>query len=142
MVLLDVNVLVALLDANHIHHSAAALWFSANRAAGWATCPITENGVLRTLSRPGYSDIYRDFSDLRDVLVELCSDGYHTFWHDAVTLRDDRLPLTGVTSRNSTDIYLLALAVSNRGSLATFDQRIPAAALGGAGVEALKLIPT
>ena len=50
--LLDVNVLVALFDPDHVHHEAAHVWFAATRGAGWATCPLTENGVVRVLSNP------------------------------------------------------------------------------------------
>ena len=39
--LLDVNVLVALFDPMHSNHEAAHEWFAENRAAGWATCPLT-----------------------------------------------------------------------------------------------------
>lgn len=50
--LLDVNVLVALFDPDHVHHEAAQAWFSANRLHGWATCPLTENRLVRILSHP------------------------------------------------------------------------------------------
>lgn len=53
--LLDVNVLIALLDANHCSHGAALCWLAANAARGWASCPITQNGCVRTMSHPGYS---------------------------------------------------------------------------------------
>ena len=45
--LLDVNVLIALLDAEHVHHDAAREWMRENIRHGWATCPITQNGCLR-----------------------------------------------------------------------------------------------
>jgi len=45
--LLDVNVLVALLDADHVHHLAAREWLAREGHAGWASCPITQNGCLR-----------------------------------------------------------------------------------------------
>lgn len=48
--LLDVNVLVALFDPGHVHHEPAHEWFAANRSAGWATCPLTGNGLVRILS--------------------------------------------------------------------------------------------
>ena len=35
--LLDVNVLIALLDADHIHHHRARDWLEANESSGWAT---------------------------------------------------------------------------------------------------------
>ena len=52
--LLDVNVLVALLDAAHVHHRRAATWLGRNLGAGWASCPLTQNGCLRILSSPSY----------------------------------------------------------------------------------------
>jgi hypothetical protein len=49
--LLDVNVSVALFDTEHLHHEAAHRWLEANRRCGWATCPLTENGLIRILSQ-------------------------------------------------------------------------------------------
>jgi predicted nucleic acid-binding protein len=48
--LLDINVLVALFDPDHVHHDAAHQWLSRERRYGWATCPISENGLVRILS--------------------------------------------------------------------------------------------
>ncbi len=45
--LLDVNVLIALIDANHVHHDRAHQWFAAEGIHAWATCATTENGLLR-----------------------------------------------------------------------------------------------
>ncbi|HKC25464.1 MAG TPA: VapC toxin family PIN domain ribonuclease, partial [Thermoanaerobaculia bacterium] len=42
--LLDVNLLIALFDAAHVHHTPAQAWLARNRSLGWATCPITQNG--------------------------------------------------------------------------------------------------
>jgi hypothetical protein len=52
--LLDVNVLIALLDRRHVHHEAAHCWFAMAQADGWATCPLTQNAVLRILGQPRY----------------------------------------------------------------------------------------
>jgi predicted nucleic acid-binding protein len=52
--LLDVNVLIALIDPTHISHAAAHEWFQREGASRWATCPITENGVLRIVGDPRY----------------------------------------------------------------------------------------
>lgn len=41
--LLDVNVLVALIDPNHVGHEAAHHWFETEGGKAWATCPINEN---------------------------------------------------------------------------------------------------
>jgi len=52
--LLDVNVLIALLDASHVSHGEAMAWFTANAASGWASCPITQNGCVRIMSSSAY----------------------------------------------------------------------------------------
>jgi predicted nucleic acid-binding protein len=52
--LLDINVLVALFDADHVHHDFAHDWFTDHHERGWATCPITENGFIRVVSNPKY----------------------------------------------------------------------------------------
>lgn len=52
--LLDVNVLVALLVPEHQHHDAAIEWFAAEANQGWATCAVTELGVIRVCAQlPG-----------------------------------------------------------------------------------------
>ena len=52
--LLDVNVLIALLDAGHMHHAVATQWLSEHLDAGWASCPLTQNGCIRILSQTAY----------------------------------------------------------------------------------------
>ena len=47
--LLDVNVLIALCDPNHVHHERGRSWFLSPDCDAWATCPITENGLVRIL---------------------------------------------------------------------------------------------
>jgi uncharacterized protein len=47
--LLDVNVLAALLDSAHCHHQLVQTWFLAEQKQGWATCPITENGLVHVI---------------------------------------------------------------------------------------------
>ena len=45
--LLDVNVLIALLDAGHVHHTRASQWLISEIGHGWASCPLTQNGCVR-----------------------------------------------------------------------------------------------
>ena len=54
--LLDVNVLIALLDDQHLHHAIAKRWFVEHLELGWATCPLSQNGCARILSQPAYSN--------------------------------------------------------------------------------------
>ena len=49
--LLDVNVLIALLDADHVSHHEARAWFAAHASLGWASCAITQNGCICHRSR-------------------------------------------------------------------------------------------
>jgi toxin-antitoxin system PIN domain toxin len=140
--LLDVNVLVALFDPDHVHHEVAHDWFARHREHGWATCPLTENGFVRIVSNPAYG-----FEGLRadaalTLLKTFLGTGGHAFWRDALSLTDERLfDLTLATGhRQVTDIYLLGLATAREGCLVTFDRSIPRAAVKGAGPEALCLI--
>jgi toxin-antitoxin system PIN domain toxin len=139
--LLDVNVLVALFHPDHIYHDAAHAWFAANRNRGWATCPLTENGVLRVLANSATFGDHHSSASVRSRLDALCSSEEHVFWPDTVSFRDEHLfNLSGVSHRQIADIYLLGLAVSNGGRLATFDRRISIEAVTNARRESLELI--
>ena len=140
--LLDVNVLVALFDGAHTHHEVAHEWFAGQREHGWATCPLTENGVVRILSNPAYPG---RGTTLRDSLARLGafrSSGHHSFWPDEVSLCEDGLydPTHIAGNRQLTDVYLLGLAVHRGGSLATFDSRMRRESVRGARAEHLALI--
>lgn len=141
--LLDVNVLVALFDPDHVHHEAAHRWFAENRESGWASCPLTENGAVRILSNPAYSGA----TETTDVVVRrlsaFCASGEHAFWEDSVSIRDERVfkrPLP-ISHRQLTDVYLLGLAKARGGRLATFDRHIPLSAIIRGGAGDLELIP-
>jgi toxin-antitoxin system PIN domain toxin len=123
--LLDVNVLIALLDADHASHEPAFTWFAANAKYGWASCPITQNGCVRIMSHPGYPGAY-SVSEIVQRLHRASVDRVHEFWPDDVSLLDEQLiDTTRVHGpRQLTDVYLLALAVSRGGVLVTFDRTI------------------
>jgi uncharacterized protein len=56
-VLLDVNVLVALLWPAHTMNPVATEWFESLAAEkkAWATCALTQAGAVRVLSNPALS---------------------------------------------------------------------------------------
>jgi toxin-antitoxin system PIN domain toxin len=140
--LLDVNVLVALFDPDHVHHEMAHQWFSANRHYGWASCPLTENGLIRVLSNAAYTGAHETTLAIRRRLDSFCSSGEHSFWPDQLSLRDEsRFKLSGVTHGQITDVYLLGLAMEMGGRLATFDRRIPLMAAIRADQKQLEIIP-
>lgn len=132
--LLDVNVLVALFDPAHAHHETAHRWFGPNRASGWATCPLTENGLVRVISNPSYPGRRTTVQDAIQRLTGFRESGDHTFWPDSASLCDRQRmrPAHLLGHRQLTDVYLLALAVEHEGQLATLDRSIPLAAVGGA----------
>lgn len=140
--LLDVNVLVALFDPDHVHHDLAHDWFAGNRAAGWATCPITENGFVRVLSNPAYGSRITRPDELVTRLKKFCASGHHRFWTDVVSLRDDHLFNVAFVAghRQLTDIYLLGLAAKMHGRLVTFDAGIPLKAVIGASSSTLEVV--
>ncbi len=48
--LLDINVVIALLDQGHVLHHPAVRWLERELEHGWASCPITQNGVVRIMA--------------------------------------------------------------------------------------------
>lgn len=139
--LLDVNVLIALIDPAHVQHDRAHEWFAAKGRSGWATCPLTQNGVLRIVGHPRYPSSPGTPAAVADLLTVLLASGGHEFWPDNTTLLDPERVDTSrlLDSAQITDSYLLALACARGGKLATFDRRIVSSAVTG-GSRALHLI--
>jgi toxin-antitoxin system PIN domain toxin len=132
--LLDVNVLIALFDPAHVHHDRAHEWFGRNRKNGWASCPVTIRGCIRVLSSPAYPTVETSPSEVIAHLRVLCQDSHHESWPDSVSLLEETLFRCGMISSLGalTDIYLLGLAVSRHGKLATFDGSISLSPVVGA----------
>ena len=132
--LLDVNVLIALLDADHLHHARAAAWLSENIAAGWASCAITQNGCVRIMSQPGYPNALPT-ARVAQRLREATETGHHLFVPGDVSLLDERRFDTDelLGHRQVTDAYLLGLALQHRLRFVTFDAILPKRVVRGAG---------
>jgi toxin-antitoxin system PIN domain toxin len=131
--LLDVNVLIALLDEQHVHHHVARTWFSANISAGWASCALTQLGCIRVMGNTRYTSP-RPAAQIALRLAAATRTSHHEFWNaDLDPLASSEIDWSGILSaRHTTDVYLLALAVAREGRLVTFDQHIPARAVRGA----------
>jgi toxin-antitoxin system PIN domain toxin len=130
--LLDVNVIIALLDPDHAFHERAHDWWAVNFKRGWASCPLTENGTVRVMSNPNYSEKTRFTpGDLIGRLRKFAAQSNHEFWADEISLRDEKIFATERIhgSRQVTDLYLLALATKHQGRLVTFDKGIPLSAV-------------
>lgn len=139
--LLDVNVLIALIDPAHVGHDAAHHWFGEHSRGGWATCPLTENGVVRIASHPRYPGAPASPADVAAIVRELRTLAGHVFWPDDISLVGaEHIDAARIlTSGQVTDSYLLALAVAHGGQLATFDRHLSTKAVKD-GKAALHLI--
>jgi uncharacterized protein len=116
-VLLDANVLIALLVGDHVHHPAAETWFAGLDGA-FATCPITQGSLMRLLIREGQAA-----AAAQAILLQTSADPRHEFWAANVPYTD--VPVRGIIGhRQVTDAYLAQLARSRHGRLATFDQAL------------------
>ena len=122
--LLDTSVLIALLDANHIHHRLCSQWLSSH-TAGWASCPITLNGCVRILSQAAYPNrlpMQTVVAGLQQAMLH----PMHEFWPDDINPLDLNAINWQQVLRPAaiTDAYLLALAVRQQACLVTLDQGI------------------
>lgn len=121
--LFDVNVLIALLDEDHIHHQVVLDWFY-TPALQWSICPFTEAGFLRYMTRPKIGDM--SMEEAAAMLERLSQEpGYHyqPISLDWRTLTKPFFPrLFGY--KQITDAYLLGLAVHQKLILVTFDKAV------------------
>jgi predicted nucleic acid-binding protein len=88
--LLDINVLIALLDQGHLLHLTATRWFELELAQGWASCPITEIGVVRIMAQPAYPNP-RPAALVAERLAEACRHLSHAFWAAPISLLQEGL---------------------------------------------------
>jgi uncharacterized protein len=139
--LLDVNVLIALVDTAHVQHDDAHEWFGKTGRKAFATCPLTENGLLRIVGHPRYPNSPGSPGAVMPSLTAMRALPGHRFWADTISLCDAQLVdgsrLTG--HAQVTDTYLLALARSHGGRLASMDRKLVTGAVID-GKNALELI--
>ena len=83
--LLDINVLIALLDEAHKDHEAAHQWFAA-AGTSWATCPLTETGLVRIITNPAYRTLHVTVAEAIDRLSIVCAHQGHIFWPDDISI--------------------------------------------------------
>lgn len=132
--LLDINVLLALFDADHVDHARSREWLEAEIGHGWASCPITQNGFLRVISQPRYPSPI-PIAQAVERLARAARSKHHAFWSCDLSLIDGQLidPTRLYGHRQVTDAYLLALAVAHGGRVVTFDRSMSLDAVAGAG---------
>ena len=141
--LLDINILTALLWPAHEHHEVAHAWFGGRADASWATCSLTQLGLVRIVSNPAFSRDALSPVDALALLGENLTHPGHEFWTDSLqvpmAVRSMEARLQGY--KQLTDAYLLALAHRRKGVLATFDRGLRSLA-GDAFLGSLEIVPT
>ena len=103
--LLDVNVLVALLDRDHILHQQGRQWFEREIGHGWASCAITQNGLIRILSQPSYPSPVSTL-EATDLLATATSVPHHEHWRNEVSILDETIFDRAFTGRDSSPMSI------------------------------------
>lgn len=92
---------------------------------------MTENGVIRIVGHPSYPNTPGSPAAVAKILQAMLELPGHNFWPDEISLLAEENVDPGrlLTSAQVTDSYLLALARSKGGKLATLDRRLSTAAV-------------
>jgi toxin-antitoxin system PIN domain toxin len=129
--LLDVNALIALLDEEHVHHDAILEWLNQpeNLPHGFATCAITQLGLIRVMSSKGYFKPVPGH-EAATQLGRMTRKGHQYLSMPAPT--SGAIRWKDVKSASSTDALLLSTAVAYDCRLVTFDAGIALNYVSGA----------
>jgi toxin-antitoxin system PIN domain toxin len=133
--LLDANVLIALAWPDHEFHEKVGRWFARHSRNGWATCPFTQTAFVRILSNPAFSANALTPENAVSVLESNLNSPTHHFWPDSISVPEAlKNSIKGRLNghQQTTDAYLLGLAIHHRSKLATMDRGIRAWGIEGA----------
>jgi toxin-antitoxin system PIN domain toxin len=122
--LLDLNVLLAFADPEHVLYRAAQEWFDSSGHRDWGLCPLTEAGFVRVSTNPAIGSGYRTFKQAAAILAGFAKHSGYRYW----PIADGWAALTASFAdrifghQQVTDAYLLGLAIKEDGVLVTFDR--------------------
>jgi hypothetical protein len=121
--LLDVDVLIALLDKDHVHRGLVLKWFD-YPGLDWGVCPFTEAGFLRLATNPRVGA--QTMAGATAILADLATRPGYRFWPVSAGWATLATPFTEriFGHQQVTDAYLLGLAVKENGVLVTLDKAI------------------
>lgn len=124
--LLDVNVLLALVAPQHVHHASAHAWLAGVHS--WATTPFTEAGLVRLVLNPAVMGGEYSGTTALDLLRGIRAQPGHVFVPDDASLASSTISLHALVGHHQvTDLHLVGLAAAHGLRLATFDVRLAAA---------------
>lgn len=123
----DVNVLLALVHPDHVHHQLAHAWFGGT--TGFATTPVTEAGLVRlALDAKVVGQAAATPTAALASLRSLRADPRASFLADDASLAEPWIDLVGLSGhRQVTDLHLVDLAARHAAVLVTFDRALAAA---------------
>jgi hypothetical protein len=122
--LVDVNLLIALADEEHIHYPIATNWLDAMSDEVWGACAFSQAGFLRIMTNPKLGSY--SVREATEVLISLSRHPRYRFWpiaDDWATLAAPFLKRV-FGHQQITDAYLLGLVVKGGGVLVTMDAAI------------------
>ena len=121
--LLDVNVFLALLSENHVHHGMVTDWFNTSDLQ-WATCLLTEAGLLRNATAPRAGQV--TMAEAAALLDSIKQHPGYTYLSNTSDWRQLCKPfsLRVHGTKQVTDACLPGIAVEHRCTLVTIDKGI------------------
>ena len=139
--LLDVNVLYVFHQPRHADFQRVSRWLERHSPLSFATCPMTQAGMLRLLMQRNQGFDRYEMHEAREALRSLVDRRGQEYWPDEPSNLDAASSLFKRMQghRQITDAYLLGLAKHHGGKLATLDQAIPSLA-GPELAESVELI--
>jgi len=119
--LLDVNVLIALAEPEHIHHAAVIAWIDIP-GLDWGLCSYTETGFLRITTNPKLGA--HSAVESTKVLDALATRPGYRFWSNTASWTTLVAPFRHrvLGHQQITDALLLGLAIREEGILVTLDK--------------------
>jgi toxin-antitoxin system PIN domain toxin len=124
----DVNILLALIDRDHVSHRLVTKWFSGIGDARFLLCSITEAGFVRLSVSPHLTKL--EMPVAMALLQQIAQFPNSSFlpmtrpWLELVSPFSSRLH----GYRQVTDALLLGLAIQNNTTLVTLDRGVKALA--------------
>lgn len=138
--LLDVNALLALAWPNHQFHAAVVARLEQRPASRWATCALTQLGLVRLSSNPSIVGVRKTPAEAVSLLAELTRDPRHVYVDALPALPEAASFFRRLLGHQQvTDAYLLAVAGASGATLLTFDRRVVPHATARAHVEVVRL---
>ncbi|MGB3414723.1 MAG: TA system VapC family ribonuclease toxin [Microbacteriaceae bacterium] len=121
--MLDVNVLLALVSADHIHHRSALHWFTGIEY--WATTPIVESAFLRLALNERVMGKQYDLGLVRSLMMQIRQQPGFQFLSDGSSLCEAIIELPLILGyQQVTDYHLVNLAAQHSVVFATFDAKL------------------